>query len=166
MQNIILIGMPGCGKSTVGVVLAKELNMDFLDTDLLIQQQTGHKLQEIIEERGLDGFLALEAAVVSGVQAQRTVIATGGSVIFDPHAMAHLHTLGTIFYLDVPVAELEKRLSNIATRGVIMQPGESIADIHRVRAPLYERYADQTIHADGRSLEQMVELLAQSAAAL
>ena len=160
-SNIILIGMPGSGKSTVGVVLAKELGYSFLDSDLLIQQTVGKKLQAILDERGQDGFLTLEEEVNCGIDVDHTVIATGGSVIFGPKAMAHLATQGTIIHLDVSPAALEERLANLRTRGVVMKPGQTIADVYNIRTPLYLKYAHKTIHTDGMKLEQVVDLLAE-----
>ena len=159
-RNIILIGMPGSGKSTVGVVLAKELGYSFLDSDLLIQQKTGQKLQSIIDEWGDDGFLALEEEVNAAIDVDRTVIATGGSVIFGPKAMEHLRTQGLVVHLDLSPAALEERLANIRTRGVVMQPGQTIADIYHIRTPLYLKYAHKTIHTDGKRLEEVVDILA------
>ena len=159
-SNIILIGMPGSGKSTVGVVLAKELGYSFLDSDLLIQQTTGKKLQELLNEHGSDGFLALEEEVNSQIDVDRTVIATGGSVIFGPRAMEHLATQGTIIHLDLSPEALEARLANLRTRGVVMKPGQTIADLYHIRTPLYLKYAHKTIQTDGLKLEQVVERLA------
>lgn len=159
-NNIILIGMPGSGKSTVGVVLAKELGYSFLDSDLLIQQRAGRKLQTILDQSGQKGFLELEEEVNCSIEVERTVIATGGSVIYGPKAMAHLSQLGRIIHLDLSPAALEARLANLRTRGVVMQPGQTIADLYRARTPLYQQYAHKTIQTDGLRLEQVVDLLA------
>ncbi len=160
-SNIILIGMPGSGKSTVGVVLAKELGYSFLDSDLLIQQKTGKKLQTLLELHGQEGFLTLEEEINCSIDVDRTVIATGGSVIYGPKAMAYLATQGLIVHLDLSPAALEERLANLRTRGVVMQPGQTIADLYHMRTPLYLQYAHETIHTDGMKLEQVVELLAE-----
>lgn len=156
MDNVILIGMPSCGKSTVGVILAKAAGLDFLDTDLLIQRQTGKRLCELIAERGMDGFLALENAALSALDVHRTVVATGGSAVFGQEAMAQLHSLGTVVYLRLPLCEIERRVGDITTRGVVASPGKTIADIYRERTPLYEAAADVTVDTADRTVEQTV----------
>lgn len=156
MTNIVLIGMPAGGKSTVGVLLAKALGYDFLDTDLLIQSKTGKRLPELIAARGIDGFLALENEMISGVAATRTVIATGGSAVFGAEAMTRLHTLGRVVYLRLPVEEIARRVGNITTRGVVAAPGETVEDIYRCRAPLYEAAADIIVDTGGLTVEQAV----------
>ena len=160
-DSIILIGMPGCGKSTVGVVLAKALGMNFIDTDLLISSRYGLTLQEIIDVRGLETFLAYEEQAGLSVCDRRAVIATGGSMVFSGKAMEHLSGLGTVVYLDVGLQDLEERLTNIRTRGVASRPGETLADIYRARTPLYETYAELRIPvSDHAHLEEVVECLA------
>ena len=161
MENIILIGMPGAGKSTAGVVLAKTLGMDFLDSDLAICRRTGKPLQHALDELGLEGFLGLEEQVILGLRPQNTVLATGGSVPLRDKAMAHLKSLGTVVYLQVPLPELEARISNITTRGIVFAPGETLADLYRRRVPIYERWADVTVSpVPGRNdLEAMVEAI-------
>ena len=153
MDNIILIGMPGVGKSTLGVLLAKTLGMTFLDTDLVIQEQEGALLRDLIADRGIEGFLDLEGEVCAHLQAHRTVVATGGSVVYRSQAMAHLRELGTVVYLKIPVEALAARLSNLDNRGVPMKPGQTIADLYRYRQPFYEKYADITVDTAGKSLE-------------
>ncbi len=161
MNNIVLIGMPGSGKSTVGVVLAKRLGYDFLDVDLLISRQQNARLQNILDTRGLTAFLECEKKAGMSVVAQETVIATGGSMVLLPEAMAHLGREGTFVYLDVPLPELEKRLGNFSSRGVAMKPGQTLADIYRERRPYYEKYADVTVTVSSRStLEDVAEELA------
>ena len=159
MENVILIGMPGSGKSTIGVLLAKALGYRFVDTDIIIQAETGSRLQTLLDTRGTKGFLQLEEEILSRVKAEKTVIATGGSAVFGPSAMAHMRELGIIVYLDTPVDELAARLANLDTRGVVMKPGEQVSDILRVRAPLYQKYADLTIQTGGLTMEQTVEAL-------
>ena len=149
MDNVILIGMPGCGKSTVGVLLAKRLGYSFIDTDLLIQQSEGKRLFEILRDDGADYFAEVENRVNASVTAQRTVIATGGSVVFGKDAMEHFKSIGKIVYLKVPFEELEKRVKNFETRGVLMRDGQSFSDIFYERTPLYEKYADFTVEFDG-----------------
>ncbi|MGM9537333.1 MAG: shikimate kinase [Candidatus Onthomonas sp.] len=157
--NIVLIGMPASGKSTIGVILAKELKYKFVDTDLLLQDTTDQTLIEIIEARGLDGFLQLENETVAQLQAQRTVIATGGSVIYGTEAMEHLKAGGTVVYLKHRYEVIASRLTNITTRGVVMRRGATLSDLFRERTPLYERYADLTIEADGLTTEQTVQAI-------
>lgn len=161
-KNIVLIGMPASGKSTIGVILAKELKYNFLDTDLLIQGETDQTLVEIIEERGLDGFLALEDEMIAGVNAKRCIIATGGSAVFGENAMAHLKENSVIVYLSHRLEVIESRLYNITTRGIAMKPGQTLKDIFDQRQPLYEKYADITIQADGLNTEQTVQLVIKS----
>ena len=157
--NIVLVGMPASGKSTIGVILAKELKYKFLDTDLLLQDATDQTLIEIIAERGLDGFLRFENEIVSRLQARRTVIATGGSVIYGNEAMEHLKAGGTVVYLKHRYEVIASRLTNITTRGVVMRKGATLRDLFRERTPLYERYADLTIEADGLTTEQTVQAI-------
>lgn len=157
--NIVLVGMPASGKSTIGVILAKELKYKFVDTDLLLQDATDQTLIEIIAERGLDGFLRFENEIVSRLQARRTVIATGGSVIYGNEAMEHLKAGGTVVYLKHRYEVIASRLTNITTRGVVMRKGATLRDLFRERTPLYERYADLTIEADGLTTEQTVQAI-------
>lgn len=157
MPNIILIGMPGCGKSTVGVILAKTLGIGFVDTDLLIQQREKRLLQDIINTDGIENFLDCEAAAVKTLDCDNCVIATGGSVVFRSDAMEHLQKNGKIFYLNVPLNEIKKRLNNISTRGIAAKKGESVEDIFSERSPLYEKYADVILTLDNSSAEQTVE---------
>lgn len=160
-MNIILIGLPTSGKSTVGVVLAKILGMDFLDTDLLIQRETAKRLNEIIASKGTNGFLQIEESVCSSVNADNTVIATGGSVVFSKTAMEHLKENGKTVYLKITLSELKKRLRDAKTRGVILRDGESIEELFAEREPLYEEYADATVPETGLSLEQTVHAICE-----
>ena len=145
MNNIILIGMPGSGKSTVGVLLAKLIGYEFIDADLIIQSRQNKKLYEIINEKGNDYFLRLENEVCASIDAQKTVIATGGSAVYGKEAMEHFKSIGKIIYLDVPLAELEKRVKNFATRGIMKRPEQNLADIFDERRALYEKWADVTV---------------------
>ncbi len=156
-MNIVLIGMPGCGKSTVGVLLAKALGYDFIDCDLLIQKRCSMKLQDIINTRGIDAFLAEEEAVLSTLETDGCVIATGGSAVYSEAGMKKLKQNAVTVYVSLPLAEIEKRLTNIKTRGVAMAAGTTIADLYAQRCPLYEKYADVTLCADGLSVEETVE---------
>lgn len=146
--NIILIGMPGAGKSTVGVLLAKRLGYHFVDSDLLLQAGERRRLQEIITADGLPAFMALEEQVLCGLDGSRTVFATGGSAVYSARAMLHLRALGRIVHIDLPADVLERRVMDMDARGVVIDPGETFADLYRRRTPLYQQYADFTI--DGR----------------
>ena len=161
-DNIILIGMPGVGKSTVGVILAKMMGYQFLDADLLIQQQEGKLLREIIEEAGIEGFIEVENRVNAGIEATRTVIATGGSVVYGREAMEHLKAIGTVVYLKVSYPVLEKRLADIKGRGVVVRENQSLRDLYEERTPLYEQYADIRISEERMNVEQTVEKLMEA----
>lgn len=152
-KNITLIGMPGVGKSTIGVVLAKVLGYQFLDSDLLIQKQEGRKLHQIISQEGNEGFKIIENRVNASIQAEETVIATGGSVIYCPEAMEHLKSIGTVVYLKLSLEPLSKRLGNLKGRGVLLKEGQTLEDLYRERTPLYEKYADLVIDEEGKNLE-------------
>ena len=159
-SNLVLIGMPSAGKSTIGVLLAKALGMDFLDTDILMQSRYGKQLQALIDENGLKAFLRMEEAVVLSLHARHTVIATGGSVICSESAMRFLKKGGRVIHLDVPVIELERRLGDTALRGIAMHPGQSIRSLYEERRPLYEKHADATFRwTDGAALEETVAAL-------
>ncbi|MCD8239323.1 MAG: AAA family ATPase [Clostridiales bacterium] len=156
-NNIILIGMPGCGKSTVGVVLAKRLGYNFLDSDLLIQAQTGKLLHEIIEEEGIEGFLDIENKVNSEINANRTVIATGGSAVYGSEAMEHLSKTGTVIFLSLSLSALSRRLGDLNKRGVTIKKGQTLKDLYLERLPLYEKYADLTIDCSRKSVRLITE---------
>jgi len=151
--------MPGVGKSTVGVILAKVLGFQFLDADLLIQEQEGKLLREIIEEVGTDGFIQVENRVNASIECSKSIIATGGSVVYGQEAMEHLKEIGTVVYLEVPFSILEKRLSDIKGRGVVLKDGQTLYDLYMERTPLYEKYADVRISEEGLNVEETVELL-------
>ena len=152
--------MPGAGKSTVGVVLAKTAALEFVDTDLLIQKQTGRKLQEIIDNDGIDAFLKIEGEVISKVDCKNSVIATGGSAVFSEFAMNNLRRDGVIVFLDVPLAEIKRRVDNITTRGIAMKPGETLETVYNERLPLYKKYADITV--DLADTEQTVKKILEA----
>lgn len=157
MRNIILIGMPAVGKSTVGIVAAKRLGCRFIDTDLLIQEQEGKLLREIIEEKGIDGFLEVEDRVNAGVEVQNCIIAPGGSVVYCENAMRHYKETGTVVYLKISFGIINKRLNNAKNRGVVLKEGQTLKDLYEERTALFERYADITICEDGLDLEKTVE---------
>lgn len=159
MNNIILIGMPGSGKSTVGVVLAKVLGYHFIDADLLIQERENRLLSEIIEAAGPEGFNQIENDVNSTIKAEKSVIATGGSVVYGKEAMTHLSEIGTIIYLRLPLDELENRLGDLVERGISMKKGQTLEDLYRERTPLYEKYADLTVDVGGLSIRETVMLI-------
>ena len=161
MANIVLIGMPGCGKSTVGVLLAKALQMDFVDTDIVLQQQQGKKLQEIIDQVGNDAFLKMEEDCVCGLECDQTIVATGGSVVYGKEAMRHLHENGLVVYIRLPYEEIERRLSNLATRGVTLKKGQTLRNLYDERIPLYEAEADYTFEPEESDVQETVLDLAQ-----
>ncbi len=157
MKNIVLIGMPAVGKSTIGVLLAKTLGFAFVDTDLVIQQNTGRLLQDIIDKDGLDAFCVDEERAICSVSAEsNAVIATGGSAVYSRSAMLFLKKHGLVYYLSLPVEELTKRLKNITTRGIAKRPEDTIEDVFRRRAELYQEYADITVECFGKSPEETV----------
>jgi shikimate kinase len=156
MENIVLIGMPGAGKSTVGVVLAKRLGYQFLDSDLVIQEHYGKLLQELIEEHGVEGFWDIEDEINASIKRKKTVITTGGSAVYGKNAMKHFQKTATIIYLQLPYAEIEERVGDLQTRGVTVRPGQNLWELYQERLPLYERYADLTIDCYRKSLREIV----------
>lgn len=157
-KNIVLIGMPACGKSTIGVLAAKALGFKFVDADLVIQQETGRLLQDIIDEQGLDAFcIAEERAICSINDEENTVVATGGSAVYSRTAMLHLKEHGIVYYLSLPTEEVKKRLHNIKSRGIAMRRGDTIEDVFERRRALYEEYADITVDCLGKNIEELVE---------
>ena len=161
MNNVILIGMPGCGKSTIGVLLAKLIGYDFIDTDILIQQQENKKLYKIIEEKGLEYFKKVENEVIANIDLKNTVIATGGSAIYGKEAMENLKKIGKIVYLKVSKEELISRLGNFETRGVVIEKGKTFDDLYSERVILYEKYADITISSEKIDLITNAENIAK-----
>ena len=161
LDNIVLIGMPGAGKSTLGVVLAKILGYEFIDADLLIQSKLDKTLKKIIDACGPDGFIEVEKEVLCTLSASRAIVATGGSAVYSDEAMIHLKSIGTVVYLRVSYEELESRLGGLHERGVVMKNGMgmSLRDLYEERLPLYEKYADVTIDIDGLSVRDAARRL-------
>lgn len=153
-DNVILIGMPAAGKSTLGIVLAKIMNKNFIDADLLIQNSCDKTLQKIIDALGPEGFIEVENEVLSGIETENSVIATGGSAIYSEAAMAHLKSIGTVVYLEISFESLTLRLNDLQERGVVLKGGISMSlrDLYEERRPLYERYADITVNVDDLSI--------------
>jgi shikimate kinase len=161
-RNVILIGMPAVGKSTVGVLLAKRLGFAFIDTDIIIQTREGRRLQNIIDDKGMGAFCHKEEQHILTLDTDAHVIATGGSVVYGAKAMAHLKALGIIVHMDLNPYKLQKRLSNLSSRGVVMTPGQDLSSLYRERNPLYLRYADLTIDCDSLSADQITSFIERS----
>lgn len=161
-KNVTLIGMPGAGKSTVGVVLAKVLGYRFVDSDLEIQEQTGKLLHELIDELGDEGFLKVENRVNAALQAQHSVIATGGSAVYGKEAMEHLREISTVIYLRLSCESLMERLGDLHARGVVLKPGQTIRDLMEIRSPLYEKYAHLVIDGEHLDIREIVKKITDS----
>lgn len=159
-SNIILIGMPGCGKSTVGVVLAKNMGLRFMDSDICIQEQENCLLHEIIAREGIEGFLAIENRVNASLDVKNYVIATGGSAIYGAEAMEHLSAIGTIVYLKLPYEEIKERLGDLVKRGVTFKEGQTLLDLYEERIPLYEKYAEIIVDCDKKTIREIVHEIA------
>ncbi len=156
MKNIVLIGMPAVGKSTVGVVVAKRLGYDFIDTDLLIQNQEKRLLKEIIEQEGNEGFLAIENQVNRDLKVERAVIAPGGSVVYCEEAMEHFRKTGTVVYLKVSYETIYNRINNAKSRGVVLKEGQTLKELYDERTVLFEKYADYTVCEDGLTISETI----------
>ncbi len=159
MKNITMIGAPSCGKSTVGVLLAKRLGMSFIDVDIVIQEQTGKLLKEIIAEQGTDGFIKVEGDIAASLEAENSVIAPGGSICYEDWAMEHLKAISTVVYLRISYEEMEKRIGNVVDRGVAIPDGYTLKDLYDERAKLYEQYADIIIDENDREFGEIVDEL-------
>lgn len=160
-KNIVLIGMPGAGKSTVGVVLAKRLGLDFVDSDLVIQQQEGKLLHQLITEQGLDGFLETENRINAALTPKLpSVIATGGSVIYGREAMEHFSQIAAVIYLKLTLSTLKTRLGDLNERGVALKEGQTLESLYEERIPLYQHYAEITINCEGKEIREIVEEIA------
>ena len=162
MNNVTLIGMPGAGKSTLGVVLAKILGYEFLDSDLLIQKTEKRRLYEIIDQEGTEGFKAIENRVNASIQTDRTVIATGGSVVYCSEAMEHLKSIGKVVYLKISLESLAKRLGNLEKRGVLLKEGQTLKSLYEERTPLFEKYADFVVDEEGKDLEASLQAVLET----
>lgn len=157
MDNIILIGMPAAGKSTIGVIIAKRLGYQFVDVDLLIQEKEGKLLKDIIAERGIQGFLEVEDQVNAGLHMERTVISPGGSVVYCENAMKHFKKIGKVLYLKASFETISRRLKNVRGRGVVLGDGQTLKELYDERVELFEKYADITVCEDGLHLDEMIE---------
>lgn len=160
-SNIILIGMPAAGKSTIGVLLAKTMLKGFVDTDLTIQSRYGCGLCDIIDKEGTDAFLKIENEIICQENYINCVVATGGSAVYGEEAMSHLKNDGTTVYLEISLDEIKKRIGNITTRGVAMKNGTTLDELYRERLPLYNKYADITINCESKTAEEIVTEIAE-----
>ncbi len=158
-NNIILIGMPGAGKSTVGVILAKRLGFDFIDTDLLIQSQEKYRLQQLIDTRGLDNFLEIEEQILLNLHAQHSVIATGGSVVYSEHGLKKLGRSGYQIYLQIELSTLLQRIADMGQRGLVMNQGQTFEQLYQERTPLYKKFADLTLTCEKMNAEQVAVII-------
>lgn len=165
-HSVILIGMPGAGKSTVGVLLAKRLAKAFIDTDILIQQTAGMTLQDYLDANGYLALRTLEEQVLMTEPMQQAVVSTGGSAVYSDAAMARLAEIGPRVFLDISLATMEQRIHNQASRGLASQPGVSLAAIYAERYPLYQQYADVSVVADQGSVDDVVECIVERVAPL
>ena len=159
MNNIILIGMPGVGKSTLGRTLAEKIKYNFIDTDILIQEKVGKPIPQIIKEKGIDNTLQIEDEITSKIKVEKSVIATGGSVVYGKKAMENLKKIGKIIYLKQNFETINKRIDNIGERGIIIRKNQTLKDLYEERIPLYEKYADIIIEEGNLSIEETLQVL-------
>ena len=157
MKNVVLIGMPGAGKSTIGVILAKVLGYHFIDSDILIQEREQCLLKDIIEKDGLDSLIAIEEEINSEIDVKHTVIATGGSVVYGAKAMEHLKSIGTIIYIKLSYDTIRNRLGNFRKRGVVLREDQTLKSLYDERCPLYEQYAHIIVDCENLTLEESME---------
>ncbi len=160
-KNIVLIGMPGAGKSSIGVVLAKNMGMSFVDSDLVIQEQEGKKLHELIEQYGLEGFLGIESRVNTALNPKTAVIATGGSAVYSAQAMEHLRSIAMVVYLRLSYKSIQERLGDLTERGVVLREGLTLRGLYEERVPLYEKYANMTVDCENKNIREIVTELAK-----
>ncbi len=158
-ENIVLIGMPAVGKSTIGVILAKVLGYDYLDSDLLIQKEENRLLKEIIADEGIEGFLDIENRINASIHTEKMVISTGGSAVYGTEAMEHLRSIGTVVYLEVDFPVLSRRLVDIHNRGVVIRKEQDIKDLYHERVPLYKKYADITVNVSHAGISETVDMV-------
>ena len=161
-NNLVFIGMPAVGKSTVGVVIAKKLGLGFLDTDLLIQEKEGRLLKDIIKAEGLDGFLEIENKVNQGVETENHVISPGGSVVYCEGAMEHLKEIGLIIYLKVSCETIMDRIKDPKKRGVVLRKNQTLEDLYNERSILFEKYADIVVDEDGCTIDETIERVSKA----
>jgi shikimate kinase len=166
MKNIVLIGMPGAGKSTIGVILAKVMGFHFIDSDLLIQEQEKCLLKDIIERDGLMGLIEIENQVNRDIQTENSVIATGGSVIYGAEAMEHLREIGIVIYIKLSYETISNRLGNIKQRGVVLREGQTLLSLYEERCPLYEAYSHLIVEGEGLTMEDLMEKIAKEVSEL
>lgn len=162
LNSIVLIGMPGAGKSTVGILLAKELGMGFVDTDVVIQVREGQTLQEILDSSDYLNLRGIEEQVLLSEVIDGKVVATGGSAVYSEDGMARLKDSATVIFLDVPLQELEKRISNFDSRGIARKPNQSFKSLFEERRELYSKYADISVNCNQQSLQQTLEKTLES----
>ena len=155
-SNIVLIGMPASGKSTLGVQLAKWLSMGFMDTDLLVQARAGISMQAYQDANGMESYQTLECDTVKSVVCENCVVATGGSAVYCDDAMQHLKSIARIIFLDVPLDEIKRRIGDISERGVVIKPGLTLDNLFEERRPLYLKHADAVIGCAGKSSNDLV----------
>ncbi len=160
-NNVILVGMPGAGKSTIGVLLAKVLGYEFIDSDLVIQSKEGKLLRDIIAEKGQEGFLKIEENVNCSLKPDKAVIATGGSAIYSEKAMQHFKRIGTVIYIKLSCKNLQERLGNIVRRGVVLKENQTFEDLYEERCPLYEKYADIIVEMENNTIEKSLDLIVE-----
>ncbi|NLN45768.1 MAG: shikimate kinase [Clostridiaceae bacterium] len=161
-DSLVLVGMPGSGKSTIGVLLAKKLCLRFVDTDLVIQEREGMSLQNILARHGQQGFLDRERAAILSIQPAQSVVATGGSVVLIPEAMRHLCDSGFVVFIDVPVRRLERRVRNMKSRGIVLAPGQTLRDLESLRKPHYLRYADWVFRSGSQKPAEAANRIAEA----